>query len=92
MNIRGIIFIYPGKLSMDPPAVATRTGHGHAWCFLKKMSRQKPTLYVIRSANMTLAAACVTGAAMFVHSLADLLKNSFGLLVGPGLNNLFKGI
>ena len=91
MNISRILIICPGKLAVDPPAMATSAGRVHARSFLKKMSGQKATLCVIRAANMALSAACMTGTAMLFFGPANLLQYSFILFVGTDLNNLFKG-
>ena len=91
MNISRILIICPGKLAVDPSAMATSAGRVHARFFLKKMSGQKATLSVVRAANMTLSAACMTGTAMLFFGPANLLQYSFILFVGTDLNNLFKG-
>ena len=63
----------------------------HARPFLKLMAGQKASPYIIGPAYVALAAAGVTGAAMFFSILADLLKNSFVLFIGPGFNSLSNG-
>ena len=81
----------PGKFSMDSPAMAAAAGGVHTGRFLKLVPGQKAPLYIIRTADMTLAATGVTRVAMFLFSLPDLFKDALVPFVGPGLNNLSKG-
>ena len=67
--VRRIVAISSGQLCIHPTTMTAGAGDIHRWLFLKDMSRKKSTIYIIRTADVALTAARMTGTTVFVFGL-----------------------
>ena len=92
VHICRVVSISACHFPVNPTTMTAGAGGVHRWLFLKGMSRQKSTIYIIRTADVALTATRMAGITVFVFCLQNLVQDFPVFLIGTGLDNLGEWI